>query len=169
MCRRFKSGLRHRSFCWHFRSSVFRAPTRITWPFLRISADCGRRSCNEDREPFVYVVYAARRIRLGPLTHVPAHAVRSATAGGTRDARTAGSRPASAPMRMAEMMPPDHASTGITTAQLLELAYTAVAAAPASTPTTPPLTPSRIHSPPNHLPPPPPLPPTPQRTRLPTR
>jgi hypothetical protein len=29
-------------------------------------------------------------------------------------------------------MPPDHASTGITTAQLFELAYTAVAAAPAS-------------------------------------
>jgi hypothetical protein len=30
---------------------------------------------------------------------------------------------------MAEAMPPDHASTGITTAQLFELAYTAVAAA----------------------------------------
>jgi two-component system sensor histidine kinase VanS len=35
---------------------------------------------------------------------------------------------------MAEAMPPDHASAGITTAQLCELAYTAVAAAPASTP-----------------------------------
>ena len=36
-------------------------------------------------------------------------------------------------------MPPDHASAGITTAQLFEPAYTAVAAAPASTPTTPPM------------------------------
>src|SRR5438552_528128 len=52
-------------------------------------------------------------------------------------------------MRTAEAMPPDHASTGITTAQLLELAYTAVAAAPASTPMTPPMTASRIDSPRN--------------------
>jgi hypothetical protein len=36
---------------------------------------------------------------------------------------------------MAEAMPPDHASTGITTAQLFELAYAAVATAPANTPT----------------------------------
>src|SRR5262245_32749409 len=47
---------------------------------------------------------------------VPAHTVRNATAGGIRDARTAGIRPANAPIRMAEAMPPDHASTGITTA-----------------------------------------------------
>src|SRR5205823_4780234 len=56
------------------------------------------------------------------------HTVRKATVGGIRDARTAGNRPASAPMRMAAAMPPAHASTGITMAQLLELAYTAVAA-----------------------------------------
>ena len=48
------------------------------------------------------------------------HAVRNATVGGIRDARTAGIRPANAPIRMAEAMPPDHASTGITTAQLFE-------------------------------------------------
>src|SRR5262245_17856143 len=77
---------------------------------------------------------------------VPAHTVRNATAGGIRDARTAGIRPANAPIRTAEAMPPDHASTGITTAQLFELAYTAVAAAPASPPTTPPMTASRIDS-----------------------
>ena len=70
----------------------------------------------------------------------------NATVGGIRDARTAGIRPANAPIRMAEAMPPDHASTGITTAQPFELAYTAVAAAPASTPTTPPMTASRIDS-----------------------
>ena len=52
----------------------------------------------------------------------PAHAVRKATVGGIRDARTAGIRPANAPIRMAEAMPPDHASTGITTAQPFELA-----------------------------------------------
>jgi hypothetical protein len=68
---------------------------------------------------------------------IPAHTVRNVTVGGIRDARTAGIRPANAPIRMAEAMPPDHASTGITTPQLFEPAYTAVAAAPASTPTTP--------------------------------
>src|SRR5207302_1154876 len=79
----------------------------------------------------------------------PAQTVRNATVGGSRDARTAGSRPASMPIRMAEAIPPAQASTGITTAQLFELAYTAVAAAPASTPTTPPVTASRIDSPRN--------------------
>jgi hypothetical protein len=44
----------------------------------------------------------------------------------------AGIRPANAPIRMAEAMPPDYASAGITTAQLFVLAYTAVAAAPAN-------------------------------------
>src|SRR5207244_1008971 len=73
----------------------------------------------------------------------------NATVDGIRDARTAGNRPASVPMRTAEAMPPDHASTGITTAQLLELAYTAVAAAPATTPMTAPMTASRIDSPRN--------------------
>jgi hypothetical protein len=53
---------------------------------------------------------------------LPAHTVRNATVGGIRDARTAGSRPANAPIRMAEAMPPAHASTGITMAQLFELA-----------------------------------------------
>src|SRR5919109_4566385 len=53
---------------------------------------------------------------------LPAHTVRNATVGGSRDARTAGIRPANAPIRMAEAMPPDHASTGITTAQLFALA-----------------------------------------------
>ena len=53
---------------------------------------------------------------------LPAHAVRSATAGGIRDARTAGISPANAPIRMAETMPPDHASAGITTAQPFALA-----------------------------------------------
>src|SRR3954469_5160947 len=77
---------------------------------------------------------------------LPAHTVRNATVGGIREARTAGVRPASAPIRTAEAMPPDHASAGITTAQLFEPAYTAVAAAPASTPTTPPTTASRIDS-----------------------
>jgi hypothetical protein len=43
-------------------------------------------------------------------------------------------------------LPPDHASAGITTAQLFELAYTAVAATPASTPTTLPMTARRIDS-----------------------
>ena len=47
---------------------------------------------------------------------------------------------------MAEAMPPNHASAGITTAQLFELAYTVAAAAPASTPTTPPMAASRIDS-----------------------
>src|SRR5262249_46651397 len=50
------------------------------------------------------------------------HTVRNATVGGSRDARRAGIRPANAPIRMAEAMPPDHASVGMTTAQLLELA-----------------------------------------------
>ena len=53
---------------------------------------------------------------------LPAHTVRSATVGGIRDARTAGIRPANAPIRMAEAMPPVHASTGITMAQFFELA-----------------------------------------------
>jgi hypothetical protein len=48
------------------------------------------------------------------------------------------------PIRMAEAMPPAHASTGITTAQLFELACTAVAAAPASTPTPTPLTATEV-------------------------
>jgi hypothetical protein len=74
------------------------------------------------------------------------YTVRSATVGGIRDARTAGIRPANPPIRTAEVMPPAHASAGITTAQPLELAYTAVAPAPASTPTTPPMTASRIDS-----------------------
>src|SRR5260370_36824162 len=78
---------------------------------------------------------------------LPAHTVRNATAGGIRDARTAGIRPANTPIRMAEAMPPDHASTGITTAQLFELAYTAVAAAPASMPTAPPVHGGRIDAP----------------------
>jgi hypothetical protein len=78
--------------------------------------------------------------------HFPLIPVRNATVAGIRDARTAGIRPANAPIRMAEAMPPDHASAGITTAQLFELAYRAVAAAPASTPTTPPMTASRIDS-----------------------
>ena len=47
---------------------------------------------------------------------------------------------------MADAMPPNHASTGITTAQRFELAYTDVATAPASTPATPPMTASRIDS-----------------------
>src|SRR6266516_4889279 len=88
-------------------------------------------------------------LRLGPAVRersIPAHVLRNATVGGIRDARTAGIRPANAPIRMAEAMPPNHASAGITTAQLFELAYTAVAAAPASTPTTPPMTASRIDS-----------------------
>jgi integrase/recombinase XerD len=53
---------------------------------------------------------------------LPAHAVRSATVGGSREARMAGVRPAHAPMRMAEAMPPVHASTGITMCQCFELA-----------------------------------------------
>jgi hypothetical protein len=53
---------------------------------------------------------------------VHAHAVRNATVGGSRDARTAGVRPASAPIRKAETMPPVHASAGITTAQCFVLA-----------------------------------------------
>src|SRR4051812_21755176 len=50
---------------------------------------------------------------------------------------------------MAEAMPPDHASAGITMAQPFEPAYTAVAVAPASTPTMPPMAASRIDSPRN--------------------
>ena len=38
--------------------------------------------------------------------------MRKATVGAIRDARTAGVRPARAPIRMAEAMPPAHASTG---------------------------------------------------------
>jgi hypothetical protein len=52
----------------------------------------------------------------------PTHTVRNATVGGIRDARTAGIRPANAPIRMAAAMPPDHASMGITTDQLFEVA-----------------------------------------------
>jgi hypothetical protein len=47
---------------------------------------------------------------------------------------------------MAEAMPPNHASAGITMARLFEPAYTAVAAAPARTPTTPSMSASRIDS-----------------------
>src|SRR4051812_4548234 len=79
-------------------------------------------------------------------THRFAHTVRNATVGGIRDARMAGSSPAPAPIRMAEAMPPAHASVGITTAQSFPLAYTAVAAPPASTPTTPPMSASRVDS-----------------------
>ncbi len=43
-------------------------------------------------------------------------------------------------------MPPAQASMGITTAQFFAFAYTAVAAAPASTPTRPPMAASRIDS-----------------------
>jgi hypothetical protein len=50
------------------------------------------------------------------------HTVRNATVGGIRDARTAGMRPANAPIRMAEAMPPDHASAGMTMAQPFALA-----------------------------------------------
>ena len=45
-----------------------------------------------------------------------------ATVGGIRDARMAGSRPAIAPMRMAEAMPPVHALAGMTIAQCFVLA-----------------------------------------------
>lgn len=48
-----------------------------------------------------------------------AHTVRSAAVGDIRDARTAGISPATAPMRMAEAMPPVHASAGMTTAPVL--------------------------------------------------
>src|SRR3954451_10624220 len=97
-----------------------------------------RRHAHRERE--------AARWPLGRETHFPAHAVRNATVGGIRDARTAGIRPANAPIRMAEAMPPVHASAGITTAQCFELAYTAVAATPTSTPAAPPITASRIDS-----------------------
>src|SRR5438105_11024058 len=70
-----------------------------------------------------------RRGRSGRPDPPPAHTVRNAMVGGIREARTAGIRPANAPITMADAMPPDHASTGITTAQFFELAYTAVAAA----------------------------------------
>jgi hypothetical protein len=73
------------------------------------------------------VLERLRRADLGHLrTHLrdyphrdplPAHTVRSAAVGGSRDARTAGMRPANAPIRMAEAMPPDHASTGMTMSQ----------------------------------------------------
>src|SRR6476661_3027895 len=56
-------------------------------------------------------IQSARRRPVG------AHTVRNATVGAIRDARTAGIRPANAPIRMAEAMPPAHASTGITRAQ----------------------------------------------------
>jgi hypothetical protein len=51
-----------------------------------------------------------------------AYTVRNATVGGIRDARTAGNSPAKAPIRMAEAMPPVHASAGMTTAQFFVLA-----------------------------------------------
>jgi hypothetical protein len=47
---------------------------------------------------------------------------------------------------MAEAMPPNHASAGNTMARLFEPVYTTVAAAPARTPTTPSMAPSRIGS-----------------------
>jgi hypothetical protein len=141
--------------CWTSRSSWPR-PTmgRLFEPFQRL--DRPRR-----RPPRPRTVHRPRH-RHHPRRHahrehaaagwppdrdpLPAHSVRNATVGGIRDARTAGIRPANAPIRMAEAMPPDHASAGITTAQRFELAYTAVAAAPASTPTTPPMTARRIDS-----------------------
>ena len=52
---------------------------------------------------------------------VRGQAVRSATVGGIRDARMAGSSPATAPIRTADAMPPTHASTGITTSQFFAL------------------------------------------------
>ena len=52
---------------------------------------------------------------------LPVHTVRNATVGAMRDARTAGIRPANAPIRMAEAMPPVHAWAGITTARFFEV------------------------------------------------
>ncbi len=49
-------------------------------------------------------------------------AVRNAAVGDIRDARIAGSSPASAPITMAAAMPPDHALAGMTTAQPFALA-----------------------------------------------
>ena len=49
-------------------------------------------------------------------------AVRSASVGDSRAARSAGSRPAMAPMAMAAPMPPPQASGGMTIAQCLALA-----------------------------------------------
>jgi hypothetical protein len=64
------------------------------------------------------------RVRVRPTRRNdrPAHTVRNAAVGGIRDARTAGIRPASPPIMMAEAMPPDHASAGITTPQPFEVA-----------------------------------------------
>jgi hypothetical protein len=59
---------------------------------------------------------AGRKVASRQRSSLP-HAVRNATVGDIRDARTAGIRPANAPIRMAEAMPPSHASTGIATAQ----------------------------------------------------
>jgi NAD(P)-dependent dehydrogenase (short-subunit alcohol dehydrogenase family) len=78
------------------------------------------------------LVHAAAMVAIGPDRGIArlaghrrstsAHAVRSATVGGSREARMAGVRPASAPIRIAEAIPPDQASTGITTCQCFVLA-----------------------------------------------
>jgi hypothetical protein len=67
-------------------------------------------------------VEIVRRAWEGFGRHDTAHTVRSATVGGNREARMAGARPANAPIRMAEAMPPDQASTGMTMTQCLALA-----------------------------------------------
>jgi hypothetical protein len=54
--------------------------------------------------------------------------------------------PATAPMMSEAAIPPAQASVGITVAQCLVWAYTAVAAAPSATLTTPPSSPSRTAS-----------------------
>src|SRR6266511_1209815 len=109
-----------------------RPPRSLTMDGLRASARVPL--CLYERTPRRLHVHARRRRgrhahreRAGagwPLDRdpLPAHTVRNATVGGIRDARTAGIRPANAPMRMAEAMPPVHASTGITMSQFFELA-----------------------------------------------
>jgi hypothetical protein len=57
-----------------------------------------------------------------PLGHIAGHTVRSASVGGRRAARRAGTRPAIAPVAIAAAMPPAHAVVGMTTAQCLALA-----------------------------------------------
>ena|SRR5215207_9144121 len=67
------------------------------------------------RIPARYVLGRAGRLEVASLVHD--HAVRSASVGDIRAARRAGSRPAIAPIAIADAMPPAHASSGTTTAQ----------------------------------------------------
>jgi hypothetical protein len=74
----------------------------------------------------------------GPEKRERGHIDHRASVGDMRAARSAGSSPATAPTSNAAAKPAPHATGGITIVHPRVTAYTAVAVAPAATPTTPP-------------------------------